>query len=72
MALKEYNQKRNFDKTHEPKGRKEKSNKKLRFVVQHHIARKDHYDFRLEWEGVLKSWAVPKGPSYSNGRGSST
>lgn len=54
MALKEYNQKRNFDKTHEPKGRKEKSNKKLRFVVQHHIARKDHYDFRLEWEGVLK------------------
>lgn len=65
MALKEYNQKRNFNKTSEPKGKKEKSNKKHVFVVQHHLARKDHYDFRLEWGGVLKSWAVPKGPSYN-------
>ncbi|MBQ8902246.1 MAG: non-homologous end-joining DNA ligase [Bacilli bacterium] len=60
-----YNQKRNFNKTKEPKGKKEKANKKLRFVVQHHIARKDHYDLRLEWKGVMKSWAVPKGPSYN-------
>ena len=60
-----YNKKRNFNKTNEPKDKKEKANKKLRFVVQHHIARKDHYDLRLEWKGVMKSWAVPKGPSYN-------
>lgn len=65
MALKEYNQKRDFNKTSEPRGKREKGKKRLRFVVQHHIARKDHYDFRLEWGGVLKSWAVPKGPSYN-------
>ena len=59
-----YNKKRDFNKTNEPKGTKKKSQKKLRFVVQHHLARKDHYDLRLEWNGVLKSWAVPKGPSY--------
>ena len=63
--LTKYNQKRNFKKTEEPKGKKVKSKKKLRFVVQHHLARKDHYDFRLELDGVLKSWAVPKGPSYN-------
>jgi len=63
--LTSYNQKRNFSKTKEPKGRKEVSKKKLRFVVQHHLARKDHFDLRLEWDGVLKSWAVPKGPSYN-------
>ena len=60
-----YNKKRNFTKTNEPKGKKEKSNKKKIFVVQHHIARKDHYDLRLEFNGVMKSWAVPKGPSYN-------
>ncbi len=63
-SLKIYNSKRNFSKTHEPKGVKAKPIKKLRFVVQHHKARRDHYDLRLELEGVLLSWAVPKGPSY--------
>lgn len=60
-----YNKKRDFNKTSEPKGKKEGSKKKLRFVVQYHLARKDHYDLRLEWNGVMKSWAVPKGPSYN-------
>jgi bifunctional non-homologous end joining protein LigD len=63
--LAKYQKKRDFLKTKEPKGKIGKSFKKLKFVVQHHIATKDHYDFRLEWEGVLKSWAVPKGPSYN-------
>ena len=63
--LKKYNSKRNFNKTNEPSGKVNKKHKKLRFVVQHHIARKDHYDFRLEFNGVLKSFAVPKGPSYN-------
>ena len=62
--LNEYNKKRNFKKTKEPIGKKEKVNNK-RFVVQHHLARKDHYDFRLEYNGVLISFAVPKGPSYN-------
>ena len=65
MELSKYNKKRNFDKTTEPYGTKEKNIKKLRFVVQHHLARKDHYDVRLEYNGVLLSWAVPKGPSYN-------
>ena len=64
MKLNKYNQKRNFYKTKEPKGIKVESRKKLRFVVQHHLATKDHYDVRLEYNGVLLSWAVPKGPSY--------
>jgi len=62
--LSEYNQKRNFEKTLEPEGNIEASEEGLRFVVQHHMARREHYDLRLEWEGVLLSWAVPKGPSY--------
>lgn len=64
-SLKKYNEKRDFNKTKEPKGKKEKSNSKLKFCVQHHLASHDHYDFRLEMDGVLKSWAVPKGPSYN-------
>ena len=64
--LQEYNKKRNFNKTKEPIGKSSKRVKKLRFCVQHHIARKDHYDLRLEWNGVLKSLAVPKGPSYNS------
>lgn len=64
--LKKYNSKRNFDKTSEPKGRVKKSDSsKLKFSVQHHVARADHYDLRLEWNGVALSWAVPKGPSFN-------
>jgi len=50
-----YNQKRNFERTIEPEGKTEYSGEGLRFVVQHHMARRDHYDLRLEWEGVLLS-----------------
>jgi len=65
MSLHSYNQKRNFDKTAEPAGKKAKPMGDLRFVIQHHISSREHYDLRLEQDGVLKSWAVPKGPSHN-------
>ena len=62
MSLDEYKRKRRFQETPEPPPKLEKKSKH-RFVVQKHRATRLHYDFRLEMEGVLKSWAVPKGPS---------
>ncbi|HKM86855.1 MAG TPA: non-homologous end-joining DNA ligase [Terriglobales bacterium] len=62
MLLDEYKRKRRFEETPEPPPKVEKQSRH-RFVVQRHAATRLHYDFRLEMEGVLKSWAVPKGPS---------
>ncbi|HEX9019764.1 MAG TPA: DNA polymerase ligase N-terminal domain-containing protein, partial [Nitrospirota bacterium] len=63
MALKEYTAKRKFEKTPEPKPGVPAAKNGLVFVVHKHAARSLHYDLRLELDGVLKSWAVPKGPS---------
>jgi bifunctional non-homologous end joining protein LigD len=63
MSLEKYVAKRDFTKTAEPKSGKSKDKDKLLFVIQKHDASRLHYDFRLEMEGVLKSWAIPKGPS---------
>lgn len=63
MSLKTYHGKRNFDVTPEPKGAQRSTHGELSYVIQKHQATNLHYDFRLEWNGVLLSWAVPKGPS---------
>ena len=72
MVLEKYKQKRNFQATPEPSGdvklaeeraKKQQESKKAFFCVQKHLASHLHYDFRLEWKGVLLSWAVPKGPA---------
>jgi bifunctional non-homologous end joining protein LigD len=65
MSLAKYKEKRNFAVTPEPGGRVklQSSKSKLLYVIQKHRASQLHYDFRLEWNGVLLSWAIPKGPS---------
>jgi len=63
MSLTLYKKKRSFKETPEPSGKTKSSRRGLKFVVQKHDATSLHYDFRLELEGVLKSWAIPKGPS---------
>lgn len=66
MSLNEYWKKRNFEKTSEPKGKLKMEEGKI-YVIQKHAARHLHYDLRLEMDGVLKSWAIPKEPPTSAG-----
>src|SRR5215469_4808406 len=66
MGLREYQRKRDFKKTPEPSGKaapRRRRKGELLYIIQKHAASRLHYDFRLELDGVLKSWAVPKGPS---------
>ena len=63
MSLRDYARKRDFKKTKEPLAKQRRSTMKLAYTVQKHDASHLHYDLRLELDGVLKSWAVPKGPS---------
>jgi DNA ligase D-like protein (predicted 3'-phosphoesterase) len=62
-SLRRYREKRDFSITHEPAGGEQTESPETVFVIQKHAARRLHYDFRLEVDGTLKSWAVPKGPS---------
>ena len=66
MGLKEYWKKRDFEKTNEPKGYEKTSGGKI-YVIQKHQARRLHYDLRLEMDGVLRSWAIPKTPPTEKG-----
>lgn len=63
MGLQKYWEKRDFSKTPEPRGKGRKPGKQLNYYIQEHHASRLHFDFRLELDGALKSWAIPKGPS---------
>ena len=67
MPLEKYKEKRTFSKTPEPDGKIKKPGKKLIFVIHKHFARNLHWDLRLEMDGVLRSWAVPKEPPTEKG-----